>query len=263
MRVTFDRRHDVLVLRAEGVLDPVTSPVLHGAVGKALAEQPDSLVCDLTALNCAALRHLALLFVLSDLTADWPSVHVVVACSPGLADQMRRLGLHRRIAFDTSLDQAITDARRRVRPPHTRMLRLDSAERRARLAREFAADVCLSWGLAGTAEDARLVVNELVVHALRIGLEPTEVQLALQVRSVYVLVRSRPASRDPDDASPGQRQQPLATRFDLPLVESLSRGWGGHPTHDGGELLWCRVGRVAAAPDGEPAEAWRGLKKGL
>lgn len=245
MRVSVDRRDEILVLRAEGVLDPVTSPILHGAMCKAVAEQPGALVCDLTALHCPTLRHLTLLFVASDLAAEWPEVVITLACSGEMLDQLRRLGLNRLVMVHSSLDFAIGDAVRRVMPNRVR-LRLDTSDHRARTARDFVVDVCAAWGASGAVETAKLLSNELVTHALRNGLEPAEIQLTLQPRCVQVLVRSRP----PRAFGPGAESydRPIVPRLELQMVERLSRGWGGRPTHDGGEILWCLVDRKGSVP---------------
>jgi Histidine kinase-like ATPase domain len=116
-----------------------------------------------------------------------------------------------------------------ILPPATRRAWLDAATASAK-AREFTRQVLRSWGLMALAEDATIVVSELVTNALRHGsrstgdaaLDGVELVLCrradLLVCAVADAATEPPLLMDPDPAA--------ETGRGLRVVEALSASWG-------------------------------------
>jgi len=109
--------------------------------------------------------------------------------------------------------------------------------------------VLTSWGLAGVAESAELVVSELVTNAVTASVDaagggvPQPVRLRLSVRmngqrvdTVQIEVWDAAASlprpgRDAPADEPGG--------WGLVLVEAVSQRWGSYPADGGGKIVWA------------------------
>ncbi|MBD0736282.1 ATP-binding protein [Streptomyces sp. CBMA29] len=118
-------------------------------------------------------------------------------------------------------------------------------------ARAHAQAVFKQWELpADTAEDALLVISELVTNSLRHAGEPTKARtclLTLRRLPDHLLVcvydddRRPPVLRQPADDETGGRG--------LRLVSGLSRRWGyAYPAPTSGKTVWAQLPFPAAAP---------------
>lgn len=131
-----------------------------------------------------------------------------------------------------------------LRPPTVRRAWLDVGQGAAQ-AREFTRHVVQSWGLAVLAEDATLIVSELVTNALRHGLEgaaevmPAGVELMLCRRAGLMACAVIDAGADlplllpPDLAA--------ETGRGLHVVEALSAAWGWARLGSHGKAVWARL----------------------
>lgn len=120
-------------------------------------------------------------------------------------------------------------------------------------ARLRARNVLLAWRLTHWAQDAELVVSELVTNAVRAavqaaaGAEPEPVRLRLSARTdgretCGVQVEVWDASdREPHRDRDGTRTEPGG--WGLLLVESVSSRWGFYSTTGGGKVVWAVLGR--------------------
>ncbi|MGW4640338.1 ATP-binding protein [Sphaerisporangium sp. NPDC004334] len=127
-------------------------------------------------------------------------------------------------------------------------IRLERCELRgdpqaARTARRFTRATVREWGLDGLADDAELVIGELVINALRHGLSsraaapaahPVRVVLAHTGESLICVVTDpsdrSPTPRPPDADSEGGRG--------LQVVAGVSHRWGWAPGHPG-KAVWA------------------------
>jgi anti-sigma regulatory factor (Ser/Thr protein kinase) len=111
--------------------------------------------------------------------------------------------------------------------------------------------VLLAWRLSRWAEDAELVVSELVTNAVRAavqaaaGAEPEPVRLRLSARTdgretcgVQVEVWDASA-HEPHCGHDGIRAKPGG--WGLLLIESVSSRWGFYST-TGGKVVWAVLG---------------------
>jgi len=122
-------------------------------------------------------------------------------------------------------------------------LTIPAAPEAIKIARAFTRDTLRGWHLAGLADDAQLVVSELVTNALvhtRDG-DPSGpcpmIGLRLMAQPPWLLCmvtdpsRSLPLPRqaDPDDCS-GRGLQ---------VIESCSSRWGWNLLDEGGKIVWA------------------------
>ncbi|MCO6006246.1 ATP-binding protein [Actinoallomurus purpureus] len=114
------------------------------------------------------------------------------------------------------------------------------------IAREFTIATLRAWGLADLADDATVVVSELVTNALRYGLPPLfgtaddrPIRLTLIRHGGLVVCvvadasREEPLVRDPCEISENGRG--------LHVIEALSRTWGWTPLPAAGKAVWAAL----------------------
>jgi anti-sigma regulatory factor (Ser/Thr protein kinase) len=109
--------------------------------------------------------------------------------------------------------------------------------------------VLTSWGLAGVAESAELVVSELVTNAVAAtvaaatGGVPQPVRLRLSARmdgqrvdavQVEVWDAASALPRPGRDAPPDE-----PGGWGLVLVEAVAESWGSYPAGAGGKVVWA------------------------
>ncbi|MFJ8230307.1 ATP-binding protein [Streptomyces sp. NPDC094448] len=120
-------------------------------------------------------------------------------------------------------------------------------ESRVRPIRHLTADRLRHWHLDDLADDAALIVSELVSNAIRYG---DGHRITLRVEH-----RARELRIEVADGTPGRAVARTAGNEDeggrgLLLVAALAREWG---TSSGGETTWCVLAVPAEAP-GPPVE---------
>lgn len=94
-----------------------------------------------------------------------------------------------------------------------------------------------AWGLAGLADDAKLIVSELVTNALRHGAGPIDVRCAISDDEEFVM--------EVRDSSPELPEVEDTDLLDLSgrglvIVEALARAWGARPAEDG-KVTWAAL----------------------
>lgn len=139
-----------------------------------------------------------------------------------------------------------------IPPPTARRAWLDPDAASAK-AREFTRHVLHSWGLLALAEDATIVVSELVSNALRHGVRGTN-QVALDGIDLLLCCRAglmACAVADPGAEAPLLLSPDLTaeTGRGLHVVEALSTAWGW--TRLGGQCkaVWATMPIPCASAD--------------
>ena len=105
----------------------------------------------------------------------------------------------------------------------------------------------LDRSLAAVADDAALVVTELVTNALLHGGPPVRLRLS----EVPDGVRLEVADQGAELPVAVRRSSVAMTGRGLALVDALSRSWGVEPDAQGGKVVWAEL--VEDGADGEPA----------
>lgn len=136
--------------------------------------------------------------------------------------------------------------RRPMAPPQRAAGRALAAEPgSARIARDFTRGTLRSWGMLGLADDAVLVVSELVTNALRYGAASDGgrpgIWLRLLAQPPHLMCLITDASRDiPLRRQPGADE---ATGRGLQVIESCCSRWGWHLPGHGGKVVWALLPR--------------------
>ena len=125
---------------------------------------------------------------------------------------------------------------------------LSARPEEARAARRFVRELLICWGLEALADDAEMIVDELVVnavvHGTRAGLtrggpggEMTVLRLCVLRRVGEVML----AVVDPGNETPMPRQPDWGgeTGRGLQIVGALSHVWGWSPIGGHGKAVWA------------------------
>ena len=135
---------------------------------------------------------------------------------------------------------------------------LSRGPRSAGAARRLTRDTLRDWGLPSLAEDAELIVGELLANAVTHGAqpgggrEPGQEDLGLRLRCGTGVVIC--AVLDPSDAGPVVKAPGGAepSGRGLRIVDALSDAWGWSPITGRGKAVWA----VLSVPHGRADGRW-------
>jgi serine/threonine-protein kinase RsbW len=236
----------VRVVVAGGVLSEVAEPV-HAAVMLALAEEPNAVVCDLSAVHgnvdAAAVTLLA---SVGSQVRDWAGTPVaVVVPAGGLRSGLERQPEAGHLLFGSSWLQVIAPLRLLPEPAVVRCA-FPPATGSVRAARDLVARAMLDWGCGSRVGVACLLVADLVASALRHAVADIEVGVARSGGQLRLAVR--------DCTATATSHQPVARAHvsgrGMLLVGALSQSWGVLPTAGQGRVVWAVLAADGdAAPD--------------
>src|SRR5487761_1312577 len=143
-------------------------------------------------------------------------------------------------------------ARRRGQPGRPRQPGQPEASRTlarrpesVKAAREFTRATLRVWGMTAVADDAELVVSELVTNALRHaaagpGGDPV-IRLRLLAHAPYLMCMVSDPSREIPLRRESGPEDP--TGRGLLVIESCSSRWGWHLLDEGGKVVWALLPR--------------------
>jgi anti-anti-sigma factor len=232
-----------VIVTFTGGIDLVSVSQVQRTVLKDLAEQPDALICDLSAVDhldpvCATV----FATVVNHPASRWPTTgFALCGAQPQVAEILGRLRVPDFLPLYASVEEALDAVV--ARPPYLREeLLLAPTPTAAAAARGFVRQVCRYWELAlpdsTVVERAVLLANELVTNAVVHA--HTELQLRLELRGDRLHIAVRDGSprllrlvTAPDPEAQGGRG--------LWLVEQLAVGWGVNRHPDGGKVVWCTL----------------------
>jgi anti-anti-sigma factor len=231
-----------IVLTLVGDLDVAAAPRVQRALLQCLAEQPDSVVCDLSKLTTldpvcatvfAAVAHRP--------ASRWPDSSVLLCCAqPAVAEVLRRVPTPYFLPVHSSLDEAVASAR--SRPAFLReRLRIVPTLEAIETARWFVAEVCRRWHLEASIETAQLLAAELVTDAVlqeRATYTPIELRMELRATGLLLAVHS---GKSPLALS--EVDQEGDPRSGLDVVRRVADRWGVRPLTDGSRVVWCTFQR--------------------
>jgi anti-anti-sigma factor len=231
---------DRLLVRLSGELSPASAPAVRTALVKALVEQPDAVVVDLTELRVRQPSALAVFTAIARQAAMWPGSPLLLCARD--EPTVRALALRRSLPVFATVEQALSvPARRRMTLISDTLLPVTEAEARAR---ELAADACARWGLPHLTGPACLIAGELARNAaVHAG---TLAAIRLSVGARYLLISVQDGSTDRPCLGEAPPHGPGAGRG-LLLVDATADRWGCHLREDG-KIVWAGLHLRDARP---------------
>jgi LuxR family transcriptional regulator, maltose regulon positive regulatory protein len=109
----------------------------------------------------------------------------------------------------------------------------------ARAGREFVRAVCGRWGLAGLADPAALLANELVALAMTYAGTALELRVELHDAQLHVAVKD--PDPDPDLLRFLAAKEETDRRLSLLIVDRVATAWGVRQDPAGGKTAWCAL----------------------
>ena len=244
MHIQQSARDGCIVVTLTGDLDIAAAPKVQRALLNGLAEQPDSVICDLAKVAridpvCASV----FAAVAHRLRNRWPHSNLLLcAARPAVAAALRRAMPRVPPIYDT-LDQAVAQAR--SRPSFLReRLRLVPTLDAVTTARWFVADVCRRWQLDELTTPAQSLAGELVTEAILD--EPTDIrllELRMELRETGLLLAVHSGAPSLAMTQPDHHGEPGSG---LEAVQRLAQRWGVRRQADGSRVVWCILGRPRA-----------------
>lgn len=228
--------HGGLLARLTGGLDLSTVSRVKAALFKCLAEQPDALLVDVSALRIADELALTVFTTVVRQAAMWPGTPVLF-CAPSPATAAMFAAAYRRLPLYATVQAARDQVRdnRLVLPWLTdELLPMTGA---ARQGRNVATEACVRWSLPHLVGPASLVAGELVTNAVVHAGTMMTLRLSLSRRYLHMAVRDG-SSAEPV-LGPDPAPDALAGRG-LHLVDAVAASWGFLPT-DGGKVVWATL----------------------
>jgi len=226
----------VAILRASGVLDDLTSHALEHALGRALSEQPEALLIDVSALEIPDPAALEVLGTVVCRTAEWPAVPIVL-CGAG-PDTARAIAAWpdcAAVSTAPSCAEALAGTKEEPEPRRVR-IRLRPVPDACRQVRQLVTQTCAAWQRSEIAGTAALVATELVANVVRHAHTTMEFTVGLRDGRMCLTVRDG-SRRLPQPQQPGLGD---AGGRGLQLVRELTDAWGVLPVPDG-KVVWTHL----------------------
>jgi hypothetical protein len=227
---------DGLTATLTGHLGLANAAQVRTRLFKCLAEQPDALFVDLSALSVEEPIALAVFAAVTRQAALWPGIPVLF-CAP--TDPVRGMllgGAYRRLPLSRTIELAREQVRAGGQSLPSLIDELLPIAGAARQARNVATEACLRWDLPGLVEPACVIANELVTNVVEHASTMATLRISLRSRFVTIAVKDgsvvEPRRRPPD--SSGGRG--------LMLVAAMAHSWGWLPV-DGGKVVWASLDR--------------------
>jgi hypothetical protein len=114
--------------------------------------------------------------------------------------------------------------------------------------------VCGRWELAGLADPAALVANELVTNAVTHAGTALELRVELHGRRLEVAVHDQ----DPNLPRVQAARDGTGRGFGLLIVDRVAADWGVRPGPAGGTTVWCAL--ELPPPEADPGLVWTKLR---
>lgn len=218
-----DSRSPVPVVALSGSLDQPTIPDAGLAVWECLADMPEVVVIDSSALTVSPAGWVWL----ADLgrrAARWPGARL---CLAGPVEPPDHAGpQHYRTVPDAVQAQAAPSQRRRT-------LTLPADPSSCSHARDLVDKVCSHWGINRPRRAAELLISEIVANGVRHARTDLVVTVRLIGSALEISVRDLDGTGLP---APG----PDPRGFGLQLVDQLSDSWGWVGLRRG-KVVWSRL----------------------
>jgi anti-anti-sigma regulatory factor len=251
--VVTDFATGIVDVTARGVLDVSAASVIRGAVVKAAAEGPRSILVDLNDTTITDRRAAALFIALAGRLSDdliGFALHVVPGDTADLLHQVLAGCVPVRDDRSAAI-AALTDAAAPRRRLHMHLTPVPEAVAQARTLVDIA---CANWGLDVDRDSARLVVSELVTNVVQHA--RTELDVSVVCTGTYLVIQVRDCSSVMPALSGHGFDIDRPDGWGLSLVDATVAGWGFHAT-DTGKTVWAtlRLRPMTAVALGQGASA--------
>lgn len=239
MKVETENLAGVVVATPAGRLDLVSYAALRDDLLKIAADTPVAVVVRLgSGFEIPSTAMLAVLTRVWTKVAQWPGIPMVVLAETSEhREDLRTSGVARFVRTAQDLKEALNTVEQ---PPHRRFRRvpLPCSPAAPIMARAVVREACEQWDLAEVADDAVLVVSELVENAVRHARSESVLRVELRPHGLSLAVRdddpAPPVLEWPDPDVPGHRG--------VQLVDRISVAWGCVPSSAGGKIVWAVLG---------------------
>lgn len=225
-----------VVVVPSGDLDAGTYGELRDHLIKVGADTPRAVIVDLSALGLQSNALLSIFLVVNMRLQQWPGVPLLLVT--GTMDARALVRSYRAGRYVPVHDSIVHAIAAIDDPPPRRVahLQLPNSLTSPRIAREFARETVTAWGIEEKADDAVLLLSELVTNAVVHTLAAPQIRLELRRNllsvAVYDDVPGEVSLKDPGAG---------AGLHGLLLVAQLSSAWGCLPTSSGGKVVWATL----------------------
>ncbi|GIE74428.1 hypothetical protein Aph02nite_03780 [Actinoplanes philippinensis] len=228
-----------LLATLSGDLVLADSADLREQLLKCLAEQPDALLVDLSALRVAQPLALSIFRVVLRQAARWPGTPILFCASGRDTRKLLTTAANHTLPLYASVAAALAhlhDERRTMPSISEELLPVAGSTRHGR---DIATEACIRWDLPDLVAPASLIVTELVANV--VDHAHTMMTLRLSLRQRYLNIAVRDGSSHPPVPALGVTPQ-AANGRGLLLVNELAYHWGHLPS-TGGKVVWAALRR--------------------
>ena len=217
--------------------------MLRAVLVRALTDQPEAIIVDLSELEVADDSALLAFPVAARRAQVWPATALILAAPrAAVARAMDRTGIARRVPVVGSVEQAVADRQAAMVQPGRLHQWYKPVPAAAILARELADRACRLWGVTELSDVAQLLITELVSNAVRHARSELRASLALRAHRLLLSVQDR--STRP--VRLGGADDTYATHGrGLIVVKALAARWGCL-VGDDGKAVWAVLGPPGA-----------------
>ncbi|MFF5083817.1 ATP-binding protein [Actinoplanes sp. NPDC000266] len=225
-----------LIVRLSGTLGLTDVSGVHTRLLKALAEQPEALLVDVSAMTVDQPLALAVFTAASRQATRWPGIPVLIYGAQPRVHELLTGPAYYRLPVFGGLEAAREQVGAALPALSEELLPLSGAPRHAR---DVATEACLRWDLPGLIAPASLIANELVSNVVDHAHTMMTLRLSLRPRYLNIAVR---------DGSPAEPIRPGPAAADLKrgrgllLVDASAHAWGWMPSADG-KVVWASLAR--------------------
>ncbi|GAB3845724.1 STAS domain-containing protein [Dactylosporangium cerinum] len=238
-----ERGFPVSVVRANGRLSIASAPMLRRAVLKALADQPELILLDVSGLRAEDDLALTALPMLARQSAADGIAMIVTGPPTALRRQLEAMAVTRWVTVAESRASAL-DLHAHAPGPLRAALQLPAHPSATTAARRLVDDACRRWRITYLADIAGLVVTELVANSVLHAGTPMRLLLSLREHHLHVSVRDG-SSRLP---RPMTADEDLESGRGLLIIEGLAAAWGSVAVA-GGKVVWVTLQRARQPSD--------------
>jgi anti-anti-sigma regulatory factor len=224
-----------LIVVLTGRLATATAPIARLAVLKCLADHPDAVLVDLSAVTVVQNVALTVFATAAQRASRWPGIPVLLCGpTPATAGLLAGGGYGGLPVYASTTEALAALPERRIFSLSETLLPVRGAARRSR---RMAAECCARWDIPHVTDSASIVTDEFVTRALAHAATMIDVRLALRRRYLMIAVHAgNPGAAQAANAPASDAWPDLGTV----LLDSVARRWG-YQRVDGGWVAWAML----------------------